>query len=113
MNSARRLLDGAIERRCGLAFFRIEVFVPRTQGQTVSFTNGGHTFDRNPQVQVRHHSSNDQELLHVLFAKVRALWLDNIQKLEHDGCDCAEVARPELSAEMFTQAPDLHSRQLR
>ena len=93
------------------AFDRSSVLKPdiaRAQGQAVRLAHRRHADDVYGDVQINHHPPNHRELLRVLLAEIRNVWLDDIEQFRHDGRDTIEVARAELPAQPVRDALDGH-----
>src|SRR4051812_26787674 len=79
------------------------MLVPRAQSKTIGLADGLDADDRCRHIEVLRHSSDDSELLGVLFTEVCAVRLRDLQQLHDDGRDAAEVTGPERSAEMVCE----------
>jgi hypothetical protein len=98
--------QGGVERRCTLSLGLAEQTVPGAQRQSVRFTNGCHSDDRDGNVQIGHEAANDGQLLSVFLAEVRAIWLHDLEKLHDDRGDAREVPGPILAAQAIGEPVD-------
>lgn len=81
---------GGVEGGRDGAFGRREVSVARGQSEAIGLAAGGGTNDRQGQVEVADHLSEDCELLVVLFAEDRDVGCDLTEEFAAHGCDAAE-----------------------
>ena len=102
-----------MERRSDVTLLRSEVRVSRTQRQSIGFAYGRHLKDVDRYIQVLHELADHGELLRVFLAKVRAVGLDNIEQLQHHGCDAAKMPWTKLAAQVVADLVYLHESALR
>src|SRR5207248_6172916 len=77
-----------------LPFLRREASVARREGEAVRVPHRRHRPDLDRDVQVADETSDHGELLRVLLAEVGTLRPDEVEQLQADGGDAAEVAGP-------------------
>src|SRR5262245_5491103 len=86
--------ESAGERQRPSTLFGREVHVSRGQGQTVRVTNRRQDAQLEVEIEVANHPPQDCGLLRVLLAEVRALRADDVEQLQANGRDAAEVSGP-------------------
>src|SRR5215471_20450101 len=94
-------------------FLWLEILVTGTHGQTVAFSNRGHADDSDRKIQILHHSSNNGELLHILFAEKRIIRSHNIKQLHHHCGDSAKMAGPKFAAKVLADTRNIDECELR
>ncbi|HEX4157016.1 MAG TPA: hypothetical protein VHY79_00950 [Rhizomicrobium sp.] len=98
-----RSVESAVQSGRNAPLIWRQELIARTECQTVVFAHRGDTDNLDGYIEITHHAANDSELLCVLFAKVRALGGDKIQKLQDYCRDTAKVAGAVGAAQMFSQ----------
>ena len=114
LESGAPLLQCAIQQPappCVLPAFKY--LLRELSAKTVRLANRRNADDVDREIQIRDHSTNDRQLLHILFTEIRAVGPDNIEKLQHDRRNAAKMTGPEFSAQMLVQSCDIDERQLR
>ena len=99
--------QGAGEGQRALALLGREVGVARGEGEPVGVAHRRHDADLDRHGQVAHHPPDDRHLLGVLLAEVGAARADEVEQLQADGCDAAEVAGPVLALEQRAEPLDV------
>src|SRR5450755_224501 len=105
-----RLLQRGVELGSDLALLESQILIARAHGEPVGLTHRGRGDDLNGEKQIRHHAPDDRELLEVLLAKHRDVWLDDIKERRHDGCDTLEMSGPKFPAQDARQLRHLDAR---
>src|SRR5262245_56448523 len=90
-----------------LALVRVKIAVPRTEGQTVRLAEDRTNADSNRQVEIAHQLLDDAGLLIVLLSEISNLRLDDMKKLEHDGCYATKMARAGCPEQTLLQPLDV------
>ena len=92
---------GAVQRarqaERALALLRREADVAGREREAVVVAHGRHDADLERDVEVADEPADHRDLLRVLLAEVRALGPDDVEELEADGRDAAEVPGPRFA----------------
>ena len=113
-HGARRVdvacLQRARDRACTLALLGREARIPRREREPVVVARGLDDPDLDRHVEVADELLDDRDLLRVLLAEPRDLRADEVEELEADGGDAAEVAGTVRALEPFGGAAGLDPR---
>jgi hypothetical protein len=104
---ARRRLQRPEERRGRPSLLGTEVAVPTAHGQPVLLPHDRKDPDVHLEVQVLDHPAHDDGLLGVLLAEIGGVRTAQVEQLQDDRGDAAEVIRPGAAAEETAQPGDL------
>src|SRR5678816_1268173 len=96
------------EDRCSPSLLRIQVLVPRTQGQSVVFPHDRLDDELDIKIQVLNHATQDDSLLCILLPEHSAMGPNNIEKLEDHCSDTTEMPRPRNTTESGTEVIHRH-----
>src|SRR5262245_17545288 len=99
--------QGPEQRDRKLAFAGVEPPVARARRQAVWLPYSRDADDRERQVEVGCQPPDDRQLLRILFAEVGDVGPNDLEELQHDRRDAAEVSRPVAPAQMIAELCDV------
>ena len=93
---------------CGrLALLRAQIGVAGADGEPIGSRARSGRPDLQAEVEVARHALEDGRLLRVLLPEVGTLGADDVEELQADGGDAAEVPRPHGALQLFSQVAHL------
>src|SRR5207244_10499142 len=99
--------ERAREGERGLALRGRETGVSRRERQSGRVAHGREDADLELEVEIAHHPADDRRLLRVLLTEVGPVRASDVEQLQADRRDGAEVARPVLALEAARELLDV------
>src|SRR6266550_5665911 len=94
----------AIKDGCRLTLLWVQIEITRTYRQSVPLPHDRRYHDLDVEIQIAHHTSNDDCLGRIFLPKESDLRLRDVEQLRHHGRDPAKVPWSRAAAQLVTQS---------
>src|SRR6266481_395328 len=86
------------QRKRAFALVRRQVRIARTHRKAIGLAHGRNRNNLEIEIEIDHHPLDRAQLLKILLAEERGIWLYDIEQLRHHGRDAAKMARAMVAA---------------